>query len=139
MTDDSRQAVVRRFFEAGWNCGSATAISDMVHEDYTSNDGPFFRNGLRRLSGADAVDGHIRQYHDVYNDLRFKIEKMVLDGDTVVTVWSPTGTTRNRTFTTRSGEERPFELKCQGVSLTDVVGGKVTRHDMFWPVRPLFP
>ena len=145
MADDSRQAIVRRFFEAGWNSEDLAAISDIVHEAYDSNDGGFFRSGsgvpggLERLTGVDAFADHVRQYREMYNDLRFSIDRMVVDGDTVIAVWSPSGTTKERTFTDRGGHERPFELAGQGMSLTDVVDGKVMRHDMFWPRDPLFP
>jgi hypothetical protein len=54
-------------------------------------------------------------------------------------VWNPSGTTKDRTFTDRAGRQRPYELTGQGVSLTEVIDRKVTRHDMFWPRRSLFP
>jgi ketosteroid isomerase-like protein len=145
MTENSRQAIVRRFFEAGWNAGDAAAVSDIVHADYASNDGAFFRTGsdvpggLERLSGVDALADHIGQYQQKYDGLRFTVDRMVVDADTVLTVWSPTGTTRDQTFTDRGGRERPYELRGRGVSLTEVVDGKVTRHDMFWTRDPLFP
>jgi len=145
MSEDSRQAVVRRFFEAGWNAGSGTPVSDIVHEDYASNDGGFFRSGsdvpggLQRLSGANALTHHIERYREIYDDLHFTIDRMTVDADTVTTVWSPSGTTRHERFTDRGGHERPFQLRGQGVSRTDVVDGKVTRHDLFWARDPLFP
>ena len=145
MIDDSRQAIVRRFFEAGWNSEDQASISDIVHEAYESNDGGFFRSasnvpgGLERLTGVDAFADHVKQYREMYDDLRFSIDRIVVDGDTVIAVWSPSGTTKERTFTDRGGNERPFELAGQGVSLTSVVDGKVMQHDMFWPRNAVFP
>ena len=95
--------------------------------------------GLRRLSGLAAFAAHIGQYQEIYDGLHFAVEEMVVDGDTVITTWEPTGTTRNATFTDRGGQQRPFQLSGHGVSVTHVVDGKVTRHDMFWRRRPLFP
>ena len=116
MTEDQRQCIVRRFIEEGWNGGSGTPVGDIVADAYESNDGGFFvfsgdSRGPHRRRGADAV----------------------------TTVWAPTGTTRDQTFTDRGGHERPFELKDVGVSRTVVVDGKVTRHDLFWARDPLFP
>ncbi len=139
MTYDTRQAIVRRFFEEGWNSGNPALVSDIIHEDYDSNDGGFFRTGsdvpggLERLAGADAFADHVRKYGEIYNDLRFTIDKMVVDGETVITIWTPSGTTKHQTVIDRAGRPHPLELSAQGVSLTDVVEGKVTRHDMFWP------
>lgn len=113
VTDNARQVIVRRLFEQGWNSGNPEPVSDIIETDYESNDGGFFRvgsdvpGGLERLTGAD--------------------------GDTVITIWTASGTAKNRTFIDSAGRERHYELADQGVSLTSVAEGKVTRHDMFWP------
>lgn len=145
MTDDSTQEIIRRLFNDGWNSGNPDAVSAIIGDDYASNDGDFFESGsdvpggLRRLSGLAAFAAHIGQYQEIYDGLRFDVAEMVVDEDTVITTWEPTGTTRNETFTDRSGQQRPFQLSGQGISVTLVVNGKVTRHDMFWRRRPLFP
>ena len=145
MANDAQQVIVRRLFEEGWNSGNAALVSDIIGADYTSNDGGFFRSGsdvpggLERLTGADAFADHMKQYREIYDDLSFTIDKMVVDGETVTTVWTPSGTTKDQTFTNRAGRQQPYELRGQGVSLTDVVDQKVTRHDMFWPRNPLVP
>jgi hypothetical protein len=150
MTDDARQAIVRRFFEEGWNSGNPALVSDIIDEHYASNDGDEPNNGFFGqagpsgdlgpvLTGADAFAAHVQKYGDMYNDLRFTIDKMVVDSETVITIWTPSGTTKNRFFADRLGQQRPYELRYQGTSLTDVVQGKVTRHDMFWPLNLLFP
>jgi hypothetical protein len=138
-TEDARQAIVRRFFEEGWNSGNPASVSDIIDKDYESNDGGFFRTGsdvpggLERLTGADALADHVQGYGRIYDDLHFTIDKMVLDGDAVITFWTASGTDKNRTFVDRAGRERHYELADQGVSLTSVAEDKVTRHDMFWP------
>ncbi len=139
MTDDARQAIVRRLFEEGWNSGNPASVSDIIDKDYESNDGGFFRTGsdvpggLERLTGADAFADHVQGYTKIYDDLHFTIDKLILDVDTVIAIWTASGTDKNRTFVNRGGREVHYELADQGVSLTDVVEGKVTRHDMFWP------
>jgi hypothetical protein len=141
---DKRLDIVRRFIEAGWNAGSGEPVGDIVADDYESNDGGFFvptrgPGGFRRLTGAEAVSRHIGMYQAIYDGLTFTVERMTVDDDTVTTVWTPAGTTREGTFTDRSGRERPFELRGEGVSRTAVVDGKVTRHDMFWARDPVSP
>ena len=139
MTDDARQAIVRRLFEEGWNSGNPASVSDIIDKNYESNDGGFFRTGsdvpggLERLTGTDAFADHVQRYREIYDDRHFTIDTMVLDGDTVITIWTASGTDKNHTFVDRGGRERHYELADQGVSLTGVVEGKVTRHDMFWP------
>jgi hypothetical protein len=137
-TDDDSKALVRRLLEEGWNTGDAEAVRDLIDEHYASNDG-VFRRGMDFLHGHAAFAEHLRQYRSRYDDLVFAVDRMVVDGATVITVWSASGLTRGLTFTDRGGEQQPYELHGQGVSLTDVVDGKVTRHDLFWPRDPLFP
>ena len=139
MTDDARQAIVRRLFEEGWNSGNPESVSDIIGKDYESNDGGFFQTGsdvpggLERLIGGDAFADHVQRYREIYDDLHFTINRMVLDNDTVIMIWTASGTDKTRTFIDRGGRERHYELADQGVSLTGVEDGMVTRHDMFWP------
>jgi hypothetical protein len=145
MCEDNPEAVVRRFLEVGWNSGDAASVGDIVADVYESNDGQFYRtgsdvpSGLERQHGAAALALHIGQYSALYDCLHFAIERMSVDADTVTTVVSPTGKSRDLTFTDRAGRERHFELKGEAVTRTTVVDGKVTRHDLFWARDPLFP
>jgi hypothetical protein len=89
--------------------------------------------GLERLTGADAFADRVRRYRQIYDDLRLAIDKMVPDGDTVITIWTARGTDKTRTFVDRGGRELHYKLADQGASPTNVIDGKVTRHGMFWP------
>ena len=136
------QALVRRFFEGGWNSGDANAVADLIADDYESNDGGFFvtgsdvPGGLRRLRGVDAFAEHLSRYAQRYGELRFTLEKIIVDGAQVVVIWSPSGVVLGRTFTNRGGQESHFELGGHGVSVIDIVDGRVARNDMFWPIGP---
>ena len=136
------EAVVRRFFEDGWNAGNAESVADLIAEDYDSNDGGFFvtgsdvPGGLRRLHGVDAFAKHLSRYAERYGELRFAIDKLIVDGSQVVVIWSPSGIVLGRTFTNRGGQESHFELGGQGVSVIEIVNGRVARNDMFWPIGP---
>jgi hypothetical protein len=139
MTYDDSQAIVRRLFDVGWNSGNPASVGDIIDKGYESNDGDFFRSGsdvpggLERLTGVDAFAHHVQRYEEIYDDLHFAINRMILDGDTVITVWTATGIDKVRTFIDRAGRERHHTLNDQGVSFTGVADGKVTRHDMYWP------
>ncbi|MGY1684971.1 ester cyclase [Geodermatophilus sp. SYSU D00867] len=136
-TNDVEKAVVRRFFEEGWNSADVAAVSDIIHENYGSKNDDL-RRGLEFLHGVEAFEEHLRQYRVLFDNLRFTVDRMIVEEETVITVWRSSGTARGHTFTARGGEQRPYELSSQGVGLTDVVDGKVKWHDMFWPRNPLF-
>jgi SnoaL-like domain len=143
--DTSMQAVVRRLFEEGWNTGSVESVRELVDDSYASNDEDFIRvapssmGAHDQLRGADAFAEHVRQYHNIYDNLQFAIEGMATVENTVITVCRMSGTTKHETFTDRSGRQRPFELIGQSVMVTAFAGSKVGRNDVFWPRIQLFP
>jgi ketosteroid isomerase-like protein len=142
LTSDSMMAVVRRLFEDGWNSGKAAAVADIVHDDYESNDGGFFASGpgvpggLEPLTGVDAFAKHLSMYAGEFDDLEFTVERMLADGDGVVTVWTATGRSTHETIVSRAGKVFPVELNDRGVSTTELAGGKIRRHDMYWRHGP---
>ena len=144
VQDDATHAIVRRLFEDGLSSTDPGAVGEIIHQHYLSNDGPFHAPPSPSgepgfLHGAEAFAAHVMGYRAAYDDLRFAIVRMLTEDDTVLTVWNASGTTKNLRFVNRGGQEQPYELHAEGVSLTKVVGGKVRQHDMFWPRSPLFP
>lgn len=140
MADDDLQALVRRLFDEGWDSGNPASVSDIIDKAYDSNDGGFFRTGpdvpggLERLTGVEAFVEHVQSYQRLYDDLHFTIVSMITNGDMVITLWTASGTDKNRTFIDRGGHERHYELGDEGgISLVGVAESKVTRLDMFWP------
>jgi SnoaL-like polyketide cyclase len=88
--------------------------------------------------GPQIVAAEMELYRSLYEGLRFNIERMFTEGNTVVTVWQASGTSKDETFVNRAGKTEPKSLRAEGVSLTEAKDGKIAAHRFLWPRSPLF-
>ncbi len=135
MTEKEMTAVVRRLFDEVWNQRATDVAEEIVADQYSSVENIIFAAS----PGPEKVAAEVEFYGSIYADLRFEIQRMLVDGDTVVTTWTATGTALNETFTDRGGNTRNKSLQTEGVSITTVKDGHITSHSFFWPRYPLFP
>jgi hypothetical protein len=135
MSEEEDQNLVRRFFEKVWNQNNAEAAKGIVSDQYSSTENQI----VRSTPGPQIVAAEIELYSSLYEGLSFKIERMFIDGNTVVTVWQASGTSKSSTFVDRVGNTVPRTLQAEGVSLTEVKDGKISAHRFLWPRDPLFP
>ena len=54
--------------------------------------------------GRPGCAAELEFYRSLYEGLGFKIERMFTGGNTVVTVWQASGTSRDETFVNRTGK-----------------------------------
>jgi len=135
MSAQTDKDLVRRFFEEVWNRNNIKVAKEIVHDQYSSIENVDFPSS----PGPHIVAAEVKSYHAIYDGLRFKIERMISDGSTVVTVWEPSGTSKDETFVNRKGETQHKSLRGEGVSLTEVKDGKIAAHRFLWPRDTLFP
>ena len=135
MSEEEDQNLVRRFFEMVWSQNNAEAAKGIVSDQYSSTENQVFQS----TPGPQIVAADMELYRSLYEGLNFKIERMFIDGNTVVTVWQASGTSKSSTFVNRVGNTVPRTLQAEGVSLTEVKDGKIVAHRFLWPRDPLFP
>ena len=135
MSKESDTEFVRRFFEVVWNANSIEAAKALVHDNYTSIENLVFAS----TPGPQIVAAEMRLYRSLYDGLNFKIERVFSEGNTVVTVWQASGTSKTETFVNRKGDPQAKTLEVEGVSLTEVKDGKIAAHRFLWPRRLLSP
>jgi predicted ester cyclase len=82
---EANKATIRAFFEEVWNQGNEEAIDRFIAENAAGNDPDF---GV----GREGFKRQWRQWQEGFSDLRFTIEEIVAEGDTVVARWTLTGT-----------------------------------------------
>lgn len=135
MSAQQSKAMVRRLFEEVWNQDKAEAAKDIIHDDYSSTENITFAS----VRGLKLLAAETKFYRELYSDLKFKIERMFTQGDTVVTVWEASGVANREVFTSRSGKEVHKSLRAKGVSLSRIANGKIIESTFYWPRDPLFP
>jgi hypothetical protein len=135
MSKESDEELVRRFFEEVWNQNSVEAAKAIVHDHYSSIENLVFDI----TPGPQIVAAEMELYRSLYEGLHFKIERMFTEGNTVVTVWQASGTSKDETFVNRRGDVVPKSLEAEGVSLTEATDGKISAHRFLWPHKRLSP
>jgi ketosteroid isomerase-like protein len=135
MSKESDTEFVRRYFEVVWNADSAEAAKALVHDNYTSIENLVFAS----TPGPQIVAAEMQLYRSLYDGLNFKIERVFSEGNTIVTVWQASGTSKTETFVNRKGDPQAKTLEAEGVSLTEVKDGKIAAHRFLWPRRRLSP
>jgi predicted ester cyclase len=86
---ERNKAAVARFFEEVWNQGDEAAIDRFIAEDAAGNDPRF---GV----GRESFRRQWRGWRAAFPDLRFDVEELVAEGDSVVSRWTLSGTHRVR-------------------------------------------
>jgi len=85
MSIEANKTLIREFFEQVWNQGDESAIARFIAEHADGNDPDF---GM----GREGFTRQWREWQAAFSELRFTIEEMVAEGDTVVARWTLTGT-----------------------------------------------
>jgi len=138
------EALVRRLFEEVWNQGNMSAAKEIVHEDYTSPDGPFWITtpessggwpGRYSEAGLETLEQEMESYRETYSDLRFEIERTFSEKNVVITTWRATGIVKGEFFTNRAGRELPVELGSKGMCWSRIADGKIIENRLYWPRR----
>ena len=136
------EALVRRLFEEIWNQDDLNAAKEIVSQDYTSADGPFWIStpdagaihpGRYSQAGLETLREEMKSYRETYSDLRFKIERMFSEKNLVITTWRAKGIVKDEFFTARGGGEFPVELDSEGMSLSRIADGKILENRLYWP------
>lgn len=90
MSTAENQAAVRRWVEEGWNQGHLALVDELYAPDYALHD-PSLPQTLR---GIEPFKQFVQGYRGAIPDIRFTIEQMLAEGDTVVWRWTARGTHR---------------------------------------------
>ncbi|MDQ1522501.1 MAG: hypothetical protein QOG71_1926 [Pyrinomonadaceae bacterium] len=135
MSAQQSKALVRRLFEEVWSQDKTGAAKEIIHDDYKSSENITFDS----VRGLKLLAAEMKFYRDLYSDMKFKIERMFTQGETVVTVWEASGVANHEVFTSRSGKVVNKSLRAKGISLSRVADGKIIENTFYWPRDPLFP
>jgi steroid delta-isomerase-like uncharacterized protein len=120
MSPEENKAVVRRFVEEVFNQGNLAAVDQFLVADYRdANALPGQEPGREGAKRAFAL------YRAVFPDLRYTIEEMIAEGDTVVT-----------RVTFRATHQGAFlgvppthrQVRVPAVHITHLEGGRIREH-----------
>jgi steroid delta-isomerase-like uncharacterized protein len=120
MSPEENKAVVRRFVEEVFNQGNLAAVDQFLAAEYRdANALPGQEPGREGAKRAFAL------YQEVFPDLRYTIEEMIAEGDTVVTR-ATFRATHQETFLGVPPTNR--QVSVTTVHITRLEGGRIREH-----------
>jgi ketosteroid isomerase-like protein len=133
--DRKSTTIVRQLFEKVWNKNDLETAKQIIHTSYRSAENIEFSS----MRGLNVLEKDMKFYRERYANLKFEVERMFVEGDTVVTTWHASGIANDETFVNRRGETQNKELRADGASLTRMADGKIIENRLYWPRYPFFP
>jgi steroid delta-isomerase-like uncharacterized protein len=89
MSTEENKALARRAIEEIWNKKNLDAIDEIYSANYASH---VSGSPLGEIRGPEGVRQFVGAYLHAFPDVRFTIEDLVAEGDTVVDRWTAHGT-----------------------------------------------
>jgi steroid delta-isomerase-like uncharacterized protein len=102
---DKLKASVKEFYDRGWNRGDLSAVAELFAPDYQDHDAA----AVTGASGLDGAHRFIETFRAAFPDLHVEIEDQYVEGSTVITRWTATGT-HEGTLIGVPGTHRPVEV-----------------------------
>ena len=122
---ENNKAVVRRLLDELWTKGNLSVADECLAAAYTHHDAstPDFP------PGPEGEKKRATLYRTAFPDLRFTIEDLIAEGETVVVRWSSSGTNKgNLGGITPTGKQ----VDVSGVSIARFAGGKMVEGWVSW-------
>ncbi len=116
---------VRRLFEEVWNKGNVSALDDLFAPTYTHHDSSTPDVGR----GPESEKKRVTLYRNAFPDIRFTIEDMLAEGETVVARWSCRGTHKGE-LNGIAPTNKQFNIT--GVSIARFTNGKMFEGYVNW-------
>ena len=116
---------VRRLFEELWNKGSLPVADELVAPNYIHHDASTPDVGR----GPESEKKRVTLYRNAFTDLRFTVEDMIGEGETVVARWSCRGAHKgDLNGIAPTGKQ----IAISGVSVVRFTGGKMVEGWINW-------
>lgn len=122
---DQNKTVVRRLFEEVWNKGHVPVADELLAPTYTHHDHSTPDVGR----GPEGEKKRATLYRNAFPDIRFTVEDLTAEGETVVARWSCRGT-HNGDLNGIAPTGKNFHIT--GVSIARFANGKITEGFVNW-------
>jgi steroid delta-isomerase-like uncharacterized protein len=122
---EQNKTSVRRLFEEVWNKGQVPVADELFAPTYTHHDGSTPDLGR----GSESEKKRATLYRSAFPDIRFTIEDVIAEGETVVARWSCRGTHKGD-FNGIAPTGKQFNIT--GVSIARFTNGKMMEGWVNW-------
>ncbi len=116
--------VTRRIWDELWSQGAFEALAELVAKDYVRHD------GLQPAkAGRSSLNALISATRQAFPDLTTEVERELVEGDRVVTMWRSTGTQQGP-WRGQPPTGRPVSVR--GCTISRVAHGQVVEEWSYW-------
>ncbi|HLZ90114.1 MAG TPA: ester cyclase [Candidatus Acidoferrum sp.] len=116
---------VRRLFEEVWNKGQVPVVDELFAPTYTHHDSSTPDVGR----GPDSEKKRLALYRNAFPDIRFTVEDLIAEGETVVARWSCRGTHKGELNGIAPTNK---QINITGVSIARFADGKISEGFVNW-------
>jgi steroid delta-isomerase-like uncharacterized protein len=116
---------VRRLFEEVWNKGNVAVTDELIAPTYTHHDSSTPDVGR----GPESEKKRVTLYRNAFPDIRFTVEDITAEGETVVARWSCRGTHKGE-LNGIAPTGKQFNIT--GVSIARFTNGKMSEGYVNW-------
>lgn len=122
---DTNKTAVRRLFEEVWNKGSQPVADELFASTYTHHDSSTPDVGR----GPDSEKKRATLYRNAFPDIRFSVEDIIAEGETVTARWSCHGTHKGD-LNGIAATGKHFNIS--GISVARFASGKIVEGWVNW-------
>lgn len=122
---EQNKTVVRRLFDELWNKGNLPVADELIAPSYARHDASTPDVGR----GPESEKKRVTLYRNAFPDLRFTIEDIIDEGETVVARWSCRGTHKGE-LSGIAPMGKQFVIS--GISIVRFAGGKMVEGYVNW-------
>jgi steroid delta-isomerase-like uncharacterized protein len=127
---EQNKANVRRLFEEVWNKGRVSVADELFAPTYNHHDSSTRDAGR----GPESEKKRVTLYRNAFPDIRFTIEDLLAEGETVVARWSCRGTHRGEL---NGIDPTGKQFNITGVSIARFTNGKMFEGYVNWDALSL--
>ncbi len=121
---------VRRLFEEVWNKGNMQVADELIASSYTHHDSSSPDLGR----GPESEKKRVTLYRNAFPDIRFTVEDLLTEGETVVARWSCRGTHKGE-LNGIAPTNKQFNIT--GISIARFTNGKMFEGYVNWDALSL--
>ena len=128
---EENKAILRRWIEEFWNNRQRKVADEIISPTYTHHD----PNTPDFGKGPEGQKKIFDLYTTAFPDSRFTIERMVAEGDTVVSRWTVRGTHKGDLM---GNAPTGKQITLTGISVARLSGGKMVEGGANWDALGMF-
>ncbi len=95
MSTEENKAIIRRWIEEAWNKGNVDVADELYTADFKAKDS---NDPTKVLRGPEGIKQYVIESRAAFPDIRFTIDHLVAEGDTVVGAFTIRGTHKGDLF-----------------------------------------